>query len=538
MGKVLVVLIILALPFSAWAGVTYYVSNANPVGSDSNSGTSTSTPWLTINKVNTSIFNADDQILFNTNCIWREQLQCSSSGTSGHPIIYGTYGTGTAPIICGSVLLRSGWSQYSENVWQVSISTEPNIVYFNGARGTQAAGATAVTPQNNWYWASNVLYVWSPSGSPGSYYTYPGVEAGNVNYGVVRINDKSYVNFNGITVRDGNSDGVRVGVNSVIGVVFQGCTVERNMGQGFYVGGAITAQDLTINNCTIQNNEQWGIYVDYLYADGTISNCTITGNGWNSVADDNEFSGIEGRLGHFDIFSNIISNIANNGCKTGGSFGYYCHGIYADVCDAVTNIYNNTVYGNANGDGIKVIGSANVYKNMIYDNAASGIECGQNGSTNVVYDIYYNIIYYNNSSNGAAGITEDGMGSANISLTILNNTVFQNSNTSQAEINIFDNVGSLTIENNLLWAAYPRRTLSIQSSSMTGTVLIDHNLHWRADGVPSIRWENTYPTWSQWLGTNKFDTHGVNLNPLLVAPLPTSNFKVPLPPLMPGPLSA
>ncbi|MGD1156448.1 MAG: hypothetical protein ABSA41_11525 [Terriglobia bacterium] len=43
---------------------TYYVDNCVVTGNDTNSGASSSTPWLTIAKVNSSTFSAGDSILF------------------------------------------------------------------------------------------------------------------------------------------------------------------------------------------------------------------------------------------------------------------------------------------------------------------------------------------------------------------------------------------------------------------------------------------------------------------------------------------
>jgi parallel beta-helix repeat protein len=89
-------------------GTTFYVSNCGTVGSDSNRGTSPSSPWLTIAKVNSSTFTAGDSIDFNDGCIWREQLNLPSPGSAGKPITVGTYGSGLAPIISGSKV-ASNW---------------------------------------------------------------------------------------------------------------------------------------------------------------------------------------------------------------------------------------------------------------------------------------------------------------------------------------------------------------------------------------------------------------------------------------------
>ncbi len=68
----------------------YYVSNANPVGNDGNNGLSTGAPWLTVNKVNTSAFNAGDSVLFNRGCTWRETLTVPSSGLADGTTVSGS----------------------------------------------------------------------------------------------------------------------------------------------------------------------------------------------------------------------------------------------------------------------------------------------------------------------------------------------------------------------------------------------------------------------------------------------------------------
>jgi hypothetical protein len=93
------------------AGNTYYVDNCVVTGNNSNNGTSPSTPWLTISKVNSWSFNPGDSILFQGGCTWRETLYVPSSGSAGNPITVGSYGTGQATIN-GSDILSSGWTQY------------------------------------------------------------------------------------------------------------------------------------------------------------------------------------------------------------------------------------------------------------------------------------------------------------------------------------------------------------------------------------------------------------------------------------------
>lgn len=158
--------------------------------------------------------------------------------------------------------------------------------------------------------------------------------------------------------------------------------------------------------------------------------------------------------------------------------------------------------------------SATAYKNTIYNNKANGIETGGNATTDVVYNIYNNLIYSNNSSNINSGIFEGSKGTGSIDLSITNNVIYQNSGTAQQEVTITDDVDSLTMKNNILWTTATRRTFSYQAAASTGIRDIDYNLHWRADGAPNIRWLTNYPSWAQWQGTYSMDTHGSNANPL------------------------
>ena len=76
---------------------TYYVDAT--LGSDANSGTSASSPWNSISKVNAARFNPGDNILFLRGCSWTGTLNFNSNGSASSPIVYGSYGSGNLPII-------------------------------------------------------------------------------------------------------------------------------------------------------------------------------------------------------------------------------------------------------------------------------------------------------------------------------------------------------------------------------------------------------------------------------------------------------
>ncbi len=124
----LFVFVLLALPLSA---TTYYVDNCVVKGNDSNNGTSTSTPWLTVAHVNARTFNPGDSVLFEKTCTWREQLVPPSSGSSGSPITFGAYGTGAAPILDGTSVV-TGWTSHGSGIYYASVSWDPNMLFQNG----------------------------------------------------------------------------------------------------------------------------------------------------------------------------------------------------------------------------------------------------------------------------------------------------------------------------------------------------------------------------------------------------------------------
>jgi hypothetical protein len=83
---------------------TYYVSTA---GNDSNSGTSPSSPWRTITKVNAGHYQAGDRILFEGGQIFSGSLSFTASSWSAtaaaaHPVTIGSYGSGSATINSGA----------------------------------------------------------------------------------------------------------------------------------------------------------------------------------------------------------------------------------------------------------------------------------------------------------------------------------------------------------------------------------------------------------------------------------------------------
>jgi len=98
----------------------YYVSQS---GNDNNNGTSPGASWQTIAKVNSMMasINAGDQILFNKGDRFEGGIVITKSGTSGNEIVFGSYGTGALPEICGSKNI-TGWVLYSGNTYSANFN--------------------------------------------------------------------------------------------------------------------------------------------------------------------------------------------------------------------------------------------------------------------------------------------------------------------------------------------------------------------------------------------------------------------------------
>ena len=132
--------LIIALLGIVWwtslSAATYYVS---PTGNDNNVGTSTSSAWRTIDKVNSRRYNfvAGDNILFERGGTYRGALSLGSSGASGNPIIVSAYGSGAAPTLSGSTL-KTGWIQHAGSIWKVQTAGKVLNVFANGELMTLA----------------------------------------------------------------------------------------------------------------------------------------------------------------------------------------------------------------------------------------------------------------------------------------------------------------------------------------------------------------------------------------------------------------
>lgn len=85
--------------------------------------------------ISTTTFQLDDQLLFKCGETFYTSFTINQSGTSGHPIIIGKWGTGSNPIITGFTTVSS-WTNLGSNIWEstnsVSTLSTCNMVTVNG----------------------------------------------------------------------------------------------------------------------------------------------------------------------------------------------------------------------------------------------------------------------------------------------------------------------------------------------------------------------------------------------------------------------
>jgi len=199
----------------------YYV---DPAGNDSNSGTSPAAPWRSLGKVNSTVFQPGDKVLFKRGGTWVGTLSPQGSGNSSAKITLGAYGEGGKPLINANGNW-AGITLSSQSYWTID-------------------GFEVINPAGNDSSRSGIRVDWSGSG------TMRGIEILNNDVRDVR----------GIkNVNDGgrNNGGIFFWINEpgkADGVLIQGNTVRNIHGQGIafnaeaeYMGGGMNYANCSPN---------------------------------------------------------------------------------------------------------------------------------------------------------------------------------------------------------------------------------------------------------------------------------------------------
>ncbi len=408
---------------AACFATTYYVDAS--AGKDTNTGKSTTAPWKTLAKVNSYTgFAAGDHILLKRGQTWREQLTVPRSGVSGSPMVFGTYGTGSKPMLKGSARVAN-WTGAGTYKWRAALSSAPNQVFFNGVRGTRKSGTSALTAARTWYWASGVLYVYSTS-DPDSAFVSPGIEASirpsTRSYGIIHMAGRQYVTVQDIDVSQSASYGIYIRPTSRY-ITVQGCDVGYSLDGGIVAStGATPSTQISVINCSVHHN-----------------NTGFIGGGVPGVATYHEGLTMEGINGFLVRGTKVYANyMEGSNFKRGARNGViencllYANGLINQYIEGATNIQ--------------------IRYNKIYDcTYNAGIEFGLETNTysNDTIKIYDNLFWGNS---GGISFWSSSVTAQTKNISIYNNTFFNNWEAIRWKSGATDNYsGTNTIKNNLIW---------------------------------------------------------------------------------------
>ena len=244
-----------------------------------------------------------------------------------------------------------------ENVWQATLTSEPTSVFFNGTFGNKQTAIGDVDSEFDWFWDSNVLYVYSTS-DPDSAYTSPGIEAMLRNYGIY-ASAKDYITIDGVQLIKSINSGIRSedGENWVI----TNCTTDNNYYRGIFIdgNGGASVSGITINNNTIgaTRDTNIGFHSAGILVRGVDSPLVYL----NTISTENSVGIV------FDDSSTVgTGNLTSSG-----------------------SIYLNDISDCESGIILRYSGSNLVYRNYIHDGRGSGVGNAIESDGN---KIYYNII--------------------------------------------------------------------------------------------------------------------------------------------------
>ena len=364
---------------------------------------------------------------------YRGRLTILESGTSGSPFVYEAY-SGDTPVINASVLVLT-WEQNSgdNDIWEATLTQEPEQVWMDDSFGDRQTETGNMVNQYDWFWESNVLYIWTGSANdPDTYYTSPGVEADN-NTRCINIVDRSYVTIDGITVTKSRLHGIDVWNSD--NIIIQNCIIEwawmagSNMGGSY--GGVISGN--RVLDCVARYCGDQGISSNYN------TGCTMTDhqflrnecyeNGRYQWAfpywdDQHEWTGGMKHWHHDEaVGAGVI--IADNICYDNGRdrtgedvIAQRGNGLWFDdirgSADNPVLCYNNCCYDNeACGVFVEISSYIHVFSNLFFNNADSihtGSPCPAQIKINTRTDwpASYNEIYNNTCVGGAVGIEVSG----------------------------------------------------------------------------------------------------------------------------------
>lgn len=455
---------LILFPINAFAAsTTYYVDSAS--GKDSNNGTTSSTPWASLTKVNSIICHPGDKILFKAGGTWTGQLCIKGSGSDSAPIIIDMYGTGQKPLIQGN-------------------GTKHNTIFFKNQSYIEINNLEVTNKANTWG-----------------------------DYRGISINGDDYGDINHIYIKNCNIHDVTGEVKWIGG--------SGTSGNGIYYGTGYDASKSTggivFNVQATSSAHVKTTFNDVLIQNCTISNCSFGGIIFKQVAGDTSW-GLRNSASDTNWAPHKNITIKDNYIDQSGS-DHACNGIY--MCDVQGGTIQNNVVKGAGTCGIEMYYCDNitVQKNETFNTTqkaggadSNGIDPDK-GTTNII--VQYNYVHDNGD-----GILLCQLGFGN---SIIRYNILQNNK--KISINLHsDSKATSNIYNNTVYTSIPTSKLVTSSGGQTtldkGTYKLMNNIFYSSVSGPIIAGgaKVTYDYNCYYGVSAPSDSHKVTSNPLIVNP--------------------
>ncbi len=269
----------------------------------------------------------------------------------------------------GSGATITGWVRdlvLGDNVWQATATTQPTGgVWFNDTLGTEAGNLSLVTSEYDWFWASNLLYVYSTSDADANY-TSPGIESAVRDFGIYNNNSADYITINSLNIEKADSCNILSRQN--IGWTISNCTISGAAVANIFIQGDPTIGGTNQDSLTtISNNIIGEIAI-------------ITLSGWNSV-----IAGIVARgCEDLTINDNTFATVRSLAMSIKGA------NVYSDAPMIDPQIYGNTITNSESGILVRNTVGGDIYNNHIYNSRGFGMQQIYNDSLVLMY---YNLIH-------------------------------------------------------------------------------------------------------------------------------------------------
>lgn len=443
---------------------TYYVS---AVGSDSNDGLSSSTPWQTISKVNGTTLAPGDAVLFRGGDTFSGQVAPTTSGTATAPIVYNSYGTGNATIS----------------------NTTADAFAFVSHGGFEVRNLTIVGGTTSFSNGSAGVDCYSPTAGRFDYIVVDSCDISGFEFGVIVGGDTNVDGFTNVTVNNVNAHG-----NKDTGIAFWG---------GTYDGTHFSNQNITVTNCTASGNlgdsakgtpNGIGIVLG-MCSTGLVDQCVAHGNG------------------------------GSNGTGS-GPIGIWTYDSTSVTIQRSLS-YSNRTSSTTDGGGFDLdnnVTSSTIQYCMAYDNDGAGLLGFNGGSAWSGNTFRYNITWGNGRNNSTA-YGEMVFGGPVATSNVYGNTCVARDNgaTPVACLILNATPTGLTFRNNIFVAQTGNNALA-SSAWATSAAFMQGNDYFRSGGM-SVKWgATTYTSLATWRATvtGQEQVSGVNVgltsDPVLSSP--------------------